>query len=142
MINNLKSIFQKLLVDTGLDQPRRLGGRAKTLSQEERELLMISLAKAAKWNGAIAAVVMIVQGILLGFCLLVAWHLKDNPSLFQPILGGSLLGLVPLAASFAYFWKEKHRMDILRALLPLMTLDELTDLAFGFASGDLKSISS
>jgi hypothetical protein len=128
MNKNIQSVFQKLLVDNGLDQPVPLGGKAKTLSNEERELLMLSLAKAAKWNGFIAVIIMAIQGILLVFCLVVVWYLKDNPSSFQIIVGGSLIGLVPLATMFSKVWKEKHRMDILRAVLPLIALDKLTDL--------------
>lgn len=136
MNKNIQSVFQKLLVDNGLDQPVPLGGKAKTLSNEERELLMLSLAKAAKWNGFIAAILMAIQGILLVFCLVVVWYLKDNPSSFQIIVGGSLIGLVPLATMFSKVWKEKHRMDILRAVLPLIALDKLTDLAFFFAKNE------
>jgi hypothetical protein len=136
MNKNIQSVFQKLLVDNGLDQPVPLGGKAKTLSNEERELLMLSLAKAAKWNGFIAVIIMAIQGILLVFCLVVVWYLKDNPSSFQIIVGGSLIGLVPLATMFSKVWKEKHRMDILRAVLPLIALDKLTDLAFFFAKNE------
>ena len=136
MNKNIQSVFQKLLVDNGLDQPVPLGGKAKTLSNEERELLMLSLAKAAKWNGFIAVIIMAIQGILLVFCLVVVWYLKDNPSSFQIIVGGSLIGLVPLATMFSKVWKEKHRMDILRAVLPLIALDKLTDLAFFFSKNE------
>ena len=136
MNKNIQSVFQKLLVDNGLDQPVPLGGKAKTLSNEERELLMLSLAKAAKWNGFIAVIIMAIQGILLVFCLVVVWYLKDNPSSFQIIVGGSLIGLVPLATLFSKVWKEKHRMDILRAVLPLIALDKLTDLAIFFAKNE------
>lgn len=141
MNKNVKSVFQSLLIDAGLNQPAPLGGGTpKLLSTAQRELLLVSLADAAKWNGILASILIVAQAGLLIFCLVIAWYLKDNPESFKPILGGSLLGLGTLITGFAVVWKEKHRMDILRAVLPFVPLDKLTELAFAFASGDLKSL--
>jgi hypothetical protein len=140
MNNSLQSVFRNLLHDTGFDKPAPLGSRPKYLSAEERNLLITSLTRAGKWNGVLAVVLLVAIAILLIFSLVVAWYLRDTPSSFEKILGGSLLGLILLLGWFAHVWKEKHRMDMLRAVLPLLNLDKLTELAFGFASGDLKSI--
>jgi len=112
----------------------------KPLTANDRALLDKGLNHAAWWNNILATVLIVVQAALLIFCCLVAWNIIGNPSAYKAILGGSLVTLAPLTGVFAYVWKTKHQMDIMRAILPLMSSEKLTQLAIGIAAGDLKSI--